>query len=248
VAGEYFVREQIIQSMIGKNVHVVVDRPIGYCHGDIIYPVNYGYIPGIVAGDGEEQDAYILGVNEPITEFDGQVIGAICRKNDCEDKLVVAPLGVVFHQGEIAEAVHFQEQYFDIRILSCFEKSCGVLPYRVVNGQREILLVFESFSKCWSLPKGHMEAGETDTETALRELHEETGLTAKLDTSRWTSIEYPISKIARKEVTFYLGEVDGEPRVRVGEIDSYKWVTVEQLKDYLFPNTFEACRKLLINQ
>ena len=234
--------------MLGTIVTVTVDRPMGSRHPrypDLYYPINYGYIPGIIAGDGEDQDAYILGVDEPITEFDGLVIGAICRKNDCEDKLVVAPEGMVFHQGQIAEAVHFLEQFFDIRILSCFERSCGVLPYREVNGIREFLLVFESFSKCWSLPKGRMEAGETEEQTALRELLEETGLTARLDTSRSASIEYPISSFARKEVRFYLGEVQGQPKVRPGEIETYKWVTAQELKDYLFPDTVEACKTLL---
>ena len=238
-------RRSRMQALLGTTVHVAIDRPIGYLHGDILYPVNYGYIPDLMGGDGEEQDAYILGVSEPIAEFDGQVIAAICRKNDCEDKLVVAPIGSVYHQGEIAEAVHFQEQYFDTCIISCFEKSCGVLPYRMVNGQQEFLLVFETYSKCWSLPKGHIEAGETDVQTALRELYEETGLTANLDTSRCASIEYPISSFARKQVAFFLGEVAGEPKVREGEIDKFKWVTAEELKDYLFPDTYEACKALL---
>ena len=238
-------REKFIQELMGKLVHVVVDRPIGYRHGNIVYLINYGYIPGIIAGDGEEQDAYILGINEPLAKFDGQVVAAICRKNDCEDKLVVAPVGSVYHQGQIAEAVHFQEQYFDTRIISCFEKSCGVLPYRMLNGQLEFLLVFETYSKCWSLPKGHIEAGETDVQTALRELYEETGLTANLDTSRCASIEYSISNFARKQVAFYLGEVTGVPKVREGEIDKFKWVTAEELQDYLFPDTYEACKTLL---
>ena len=238
-------RWQKVKDLIGKIVHVVVDRPIDYLHGDIIYPINYGYIPGIIAGDGEEQDAYILGVSEPITEFDGQVVAAICRRNDCEDKLVVAPVGSVYHHGQIAEAVQFQEQYFCSRIISCFEKSCGVLPYRIVDGHQEFLLVFETYSKCWSLPKGHIEMGETDIQAALRELYEETGMTATLDTTKTAAIEYPISDFARKQVVFFLGEVAGETKVREGEIDKFKWVTTVELKDYLFPDTFEACKALL---
>lgn len=238
-------REKIIQAYMGKLVHVVVDRPVGYLHGDLVYPVNYGYIPGVIAGDGEEQDAYILGVSEPVEAFEGRVIGVIRRKNDSEDKLVVAPEGQVYHQARIAEAVHFQERFFDTRIQCCFEKSCGVLPYRIRNGKQEFLLVFESFSKCWSLPKGHMEAGETEEMTALRELEEETGLTAKLDTDRSAAIEYPISKVARKQVVFYLGQVSGEPRARPGEIETFKWVTAGELRDYLFPDTAEACYTLL---
>lgn len=238
-------REKIIQQLLGKTVHVEVDRPIGYVHGDTVYPVNYGYIPGVIAGDGEEQDAYILGISEPVSAFDGRVVGAIRRKNDCEDKLVVAPEGTLFHQGQIAGAVHFQEQYFDSYIVSLFRKSCGVLPWRMQDGQREYLIVFEQFSQCWSLPKGHMEAGETEAETALRELFEETGLTARLDAGKTATIEYPISPIARKQVVFFPGQVSGTPRTRAGEIDGFKWVRAGELQDYLFPDTVEACAKLI---
>lgn len=238
-------RTQFLNDLLGKSVHVVIDRPIGHRHKGMVYPVNYGYIPGLMGGDGEEQDAYILGIDTPLSEFDGQVVGAIRRKNDVEDKLIVAPEGMVFQQGQIAEAVHFQEQYFDIYILSQFRKSCGVLPYRAVNGIREYLIVFEEFSQCWSLPKGHMEAGETEIETAQRELFEETGLTGNLDTAATAVIEYPISPIARKQVVFFLGEVNGTPKVRPGEIERYKWVKAEELKNYLFPDTVAALQKLL---
>lgn len=238
-------RKKRISDFMGKTVHVVVDRPIGYRHGDITYSVNYGYIPGVLAADGEEQDAYILGVEEPISEFDGQIIGAICRKNDCEDKLIVAPMGSCYHQGQIAEAVNFVEQYFQTRIISVFEQSCGVVPYRIVDGQKEILLVFETYSQCWSLPKGHMEAGETEEQTALRELYEETGLGANLDVSSCASIEYPISPFARKKVVFYPGEVHGTIKIRPGEIERYRWVEEWELEELLFPDTAAICRKLL---
>lgn len=238
-------REAIIRELLGKAVHVEIDRPVGYLHGDILYPVNYGYIPGLLAGDGEEQDVYILGVSEPLKRFDGYIIGAVRRKDDVEDKLVAAPKGTVFHQGQIAEMVAFQEQCFDSHILSLFHKSCGVLPYRIVDGQKEFLLVFEEFSQCWSIPKGHMEAGETEVETALRELFEETGLTAQLDTSKSAVIEYPISPVGRKQVVFYLGQVSGTPRTREGEIVGFKWVGETELKDYLFPDTVAACKTLI---
>ena len=239
-------RSHFLHTMLGKSVHVEVDRPVGYRHGDLIYPVNYGYIPGLIAGDGEEQDVYILGVDKPLSSFDGQIVGAIRRRNDREDKLIAAPAGMVFHQGEIAQAVHFQEQYFDYTIDSLFRKSCGVLPWRQTGDQREYLIVFEQFSQCWSLPKGHMEAGETETDTALRELFEETGLTAQLDTSLCAAIEYPVGGICRKQVVFFPGKVAGEPNVRPGEIETHRWITAEQLQDYLFADTVEACKNLIL--
>ncbi|MDE6294046.1 MAG: hypothetical protein K2L88_05440, partial [Clostridiales bacterium] len=84
-------------SVLGKTVHVVVDRLLGSTHpeySDIIYQVNYGFIPENIGGDGEAQDAYILGVDTPITEFDGVVTAIIHRLNDKEDKLVVVPDGM----------------------------------------------------------------------------------------------------------------------------------------------------------
>lgn len=238
-------RKQQIYDQLGKPVHVEIDRPMGHMHKGMVYPVNYGYLPGTLAGDGDAQDAYVLGVDVPISSFDGWVIGAVCRKNDVEDKLVVAPAGMAFHQGQIAEAVHFQEQYFDTSIISLLHKSCGVLPWREENGQREYLIVFEQFSQCWSLPKGHMEAGETEAQTAARELLEETGLTAQLDTARRAVIEYPIRPAERKQVVFFPGKVTGTPKARPGEIEGFKWVTAEELEKYLFPDTVAACGKLI---
>ena len=106
--------------MLGQTVTVLIDRPLGTYHPkhkDMYYPVNYGYIPGIIAGDGEEQDAYVLGVEEPLQEFTGVVIAIIHRYDDVEEKWVVAPEGVKFSKEEIAEQVKFQEQYFRSEII-----------------------------------------------------------------------------------------------------------------------------------
>lgn len=107
-------------SWIGKTVTVTVDRPLGSCHPnhpDIVYPVNYGYVAGIPAPDGEEQDAYLLGVERPVERFPGTVIAVIHRKDDVEDKWVVAPAGTAFSREEIWEQVQFQERFFDSEIL-----------------------------------------------------------------------------------------------------------------------------------
>ncbi|MBQ9914237.1 MAG: inorganic pyrophosphatase [Clostridia bacterium] len=106
--------------MIGNTVRVIVDRPLGSYHPkhkDMYYPVNYGLIEGIIAPDGEEQDAYILDVNEPVKEFVGKIIAIIHRCDDVEEKWVVAPENISFTKEEILEKVFFQEQYFKTEII-----------------------------------------------------------------------------------------------------------------------------------
>ena len=238
------VRAKALQKFFGNTVHVQVDRPVGYVHKGLVYPVNYGYIPGMPAGDGEDQDVYILGVSEPLTAFDGVVIGAVNRRNDVEDKLVVAPAGKRLHQGQIADAVRFQERFFDSVILAAFQKSCGVIPWRLRNGEKEYLVLLQK-NGSWSFPKGHMEAGETEEMTALRELFEETGLRAMLDTTTPVSMEYEIPPNIRKQVVLFLGQTEGQMALQQSEITGAKWVRAERLREYLHPDTWSACRHLL---
>lgn len=118
-------REELVQSLLGKTVTVKIDRPIGFVHHTkgvtLHYTVNYGFLPGVMGGDGEEQDVYVLGVEEPLRCFTGQIIGVIRRSDDNEDKLVAAPEGMRLHREEIAEAVYFVEKYFDSNIESIYD-------------------------------------------------------------------------------------------------------------------------------
>ena len=105
--------------MIGHKVKVIIDRPLGTYHpkhNDIFYTLNYGYIEGVISPDGEEQDAYVLGIDKPLKEFTGVVIAVIHRLNDVEDKWIVAPEGIEFTKEEIMKEVEFQEKYFKTEI------------------------------------------------------------------------------------------------------------------------------------
>ncbi len=99
---------------IGQKVRVKIDRPKGSKHPKhgFEYPVNYGYIPFTTSGDGEELDAYVLGVDEPLEEFEGKCIAVIHRTNDDDDKLIVIPEGADWSDEEIEKAIMFQEKWF----------------------------------------------------------------------------------------------------------------------------------------
>lgn len=115
----FFLNYKGIYNMIGKTVTVTIDRPRGAYHPkypNLYYPINYGYIKNTMSPDGEEMDAYVLGIDQPLREFTGHVIAIIRRLNDVEDKLVVAPEGLVFSKAQIIELTAFQEQYFDIEV------------------------------------------------------------------------------------------------------------------------------------
>ena len=106
--------------MLGKTVKVIIDRPLGTYHPkhkDLYYPINYGYIEGVIAPDGEEQDAYVLGVDVPVREFTGKIIAIIKRFDDVEEKWVVAPEDMTFTKEEIMKQVEFQEKYFKTEII-----------------------------------------------------------------------------------------------------------------------------------
>lgn len=112
---EYAARKALVRSYLGKTVRIVMDRPLGAehpKHKGLIYPINYGYIEGVFGGDGEELDVYLLGVDEPVKEYEAKIIAIVHRLNDVEDKLVAAPDGMSFSAEQIDEAVHFQEQYY----------------------------------------------------------------------------------------------------------------------------------------
>ena len=110
----------MFDSIIGSTVTVTVDRALGTYHpkhNDIFYTVNYGYIDGVTAADGEYQDAYILGIDKPLKSFTGKVIAVIIRENDIENKWVVVPPEYSFDKAEIIKAVYFQEKYFDFDVI-----------------------------------------------------------------------------------------------------------------------------------
>ena len=99
---------------IGKELYIKIDRPFGTKHPkhDFIYHINYGYIPNTISGDGEKLDCYVLGVFEPLLEFEGKCIAIIHRTNDNDDKLIIVPKEKEYSDEAIEALVEFQERYF----------------------------------------------------------------------------------------------------------------------------------------
>jgi len=104
---------------LNKTVKIKIDRPLNSKHdkSDMIYQVNYGFVPNTIAPDKEELDAYILGIDKPLEEFTGKCIAIIHRTNDDDDKLIVVPEDFEISDEEIKKQTHFQEKWFESVIL-----------------------------------------------------------------------------------------------------------------------------------
>jgi inorganic pyrophosphatase len=107
------------KNFLGKVVQVTIDRPLNSKHHKFgwEYKLNYGFIPDTMSPDGEELDAYVMGVDKPLATFTGKCIAVVHRTNDDDDKLIVVPEGVEFTDEQIVSATNFQEQYFKSIIL-----------------------------------------------------------------------------------------------------------------------------------
>lgn len=99
---------------LGQIVNLTIDRPLGSTHPDydeLLYELNYGYVPGTLAPDGEEVDAYVLGVDRPVSEFTGRCVAVIRRADEEDDKLVLVPDGTPPPTDEeVRAATRFAEQ------------------------------------------------------------------------------------------------------------------------------------------
>lgn len=110
---------KLAKEFLGKKVNVVMDRPRGSKHPKhgFNYDENYGYVEGVFAPDGEELDAYYLGVDDSIESAEGVCIAIVHRLKDDDDKLVIVPEGVALTDKEIEDKIKFQEQWFEHEIV-----------------------------------------------------------------------------------------------------------------------------------
>ncbi len=129
------LRKAMVWSYLGKQIDGEIDRPIGYLHvkgsKQLRYPINYGYIPGVLGGDGEELDVYFLGEKQPLQAFCGKVIAIVHRADDVEDKLVACPMDRDYDAREICCEIYFQEKFYDTTV-----ETIGGQKLHISNGER----------------------------------------------------------------------------------------------------------------
>ena len=124
------------------------------------------------------------------------------------------------------------------------EKSCGAIVYRRSHGNIEILLIRHINSGHWSFPKGHVEPGETEVETAIREIREETSIDVIIDPTFRETVSYSPKRDTQKVVVYFIGKAKNFDYVpQEEEISEVRWVDIGHASHML---TYENDKNIVI--
>ncbi len=213
--------------MLGKYVRIKVTHPIHSYSNEqgFTYELNYGEVEGAKQYNAPVKGAFIMGINHPVRSFDGRVIGIVHYKDCAEIDWIVAPKSTRFINIDIIKAIDFAVRNREHTLDCLYERSCGAVVYRDIGGMIRFLLIKNRRSAHWGFPKGHVELGETDSQTAYREVLEETGIHINIHPDFITKSQYAIQGKVEKNVTIYLASTeDTQTIIQKEEIEDYIWL------------------------
>ena len=226
--------------MLGKYVRVRVERPMGWhdVETGTVYRLNYGSVESGLDPRSPVKGAYIMGVTHPVRNFEGRVIAVIKLPDRQGIYIVVSPKSKKYIVNDIKRAVSFMYKDGEYTIDCLYERSCGAVVFRFINGERRFLLIKNKRSCHWGFPKGHVENDETDEETAKREVLEETGIHIKIFPGFKHKSEYTIRGRIEKSVLIFLATTDDTQTViQPEEIEDYIWLGYDNAISTLnYPN------------
>lgn len=216
--------------MLGKYVRVKVVMPYGSKDSSgYTYPLNYGKVYS-----QENQEAFIMGIHHPVSNFDGRVIAIMSSKKEQKSIWIVAPKSTRFIINDIKEYIDLERDFPSYHIDCLYESSCGAVVFRDIKGEVRYLLIKNKRSAHWGFPKGHIEMGETKEQTALREVLEETGLHIRIIDGFESLSKYRIRDKIEKTVSIFVATTnDTVTRIQQEEIEDYIWLTYDRAMSLL---------------
>lgn len=184
---------------------------------------------GTAYSSGKENKVFIIGINEPCTSFRGQVIAvAKDRLEEQEDVWIMAPERTIVYEPRLISLLDKYLPADRYKYVCYYEKSCGAVMYTNVNGVRKFILI-TNISGHIGFPKGHIELGEDEKQTALREVYEETGVKTQIVDGFRESYNYLINGFIKKKAVYYLAPFNVEDiKMNIMEISEYRLVTFEE--------------------
>lgn len=192
------------------------------------YKLNYGVVDSASQQKNVTRCAYIMGIHHPVRNFDGRVIAIVRRFGGRGVVWVVAPKSTRFIVNDVKKAISFAEGTEGYSVECFYETSCGAIVFRKENNAKHFLLIRNRRSTHWGFPKGHVEPGETNEETAVREVMEETGIPIEILPSFAKRSEYTIQGKIEKSVVIFLAQTNQTHyTMQEEEIEECGWFSYE---------------------
>lgn len=243
--------------MLGKLIRVSIDKQVGTPYGNsgAVYTLNHGQPISKVNPSTPISGVLVMGIGNPVNRFDGRVVAILRFLDNGDVKLIASPKSKRFIDCDIKPYISFMTENRPYSLECLYERSCGAVIYREINGQIRFLLIKNRRSSNWGFPKGHMEDGETKEDTAKREVLEETGIHINIIPGYSSKSEYSIQGRIEKSVTIFIGQTsDTQTKIQKEEIEDYIWLTfsdayeslkfendrsiLKSAKDYLVENSY----------
>lgn len=224
--------------MLGRHVEITMDNaPQG--SGGSANVLRRGRIDSVQA---KGRAVLAIGFPRRQSRTQGTVI-AIVDKGDHET-YIVAPEGSIYYAPQLSAALTREDGKKSHRLVCLYEKSCGAVVYRQEGRDLRFLLVKNKNGRHWGFPKGHVEQGETEEETAIREVREETGLQIEIcDGFRETSLYRPFGRIKKQVVFFIARSKESRITLQRTEIDHFQWATFyEAMKLFRYENDIRVLK------
>ncbi len=208
--------------MLGKKLDVKVVAAIPYA----------GLYSGYYMVGNRRRNIYLISKDKPRDYVHCTVIAMVQARNSTQTKLIAAPEGQIYYEPLIKKRLRRLRNFRVGRISCLYEKSCGAIVFYRAPDEVKVLLVKNKNGRYWSFPKGHVELGENERQTAMREIKEETDLDVKIHPGfRETSDYCPFGKV-RKRVVFFLAEAYSDKvHIQESEIDYFIWVSFQQARE-----------------
>lgn len=208
--------------MLGKKLDVKIVAAIPYA----------GLYSGYYMVGNRRRNIYLISKDKPRDYVHCTVIAMVQARNSTQTKLIAAPEGQIYYEPLIKKRLRRLRNFRVGRISCLYEKSCGAIVFYRAPDEVKVLLVKNKNGRYWSFPKGHVELGENERQTAMREIKEETDLDVKIHPGfRETSDYCPFGKV-RKRVVFFLAEAYSDKvHIQESEIDYFIWVSFQQARE-----------------
>ncbi len=218
--------------ILGSSCTVSVKRSYRtFLEGRFAGYLNFGYT---TLAKGGVKEIILIGENYPVNKFQAQIIAIAKDKSGVKDDVLIAAReNSIFCEPVIRKLIDRFVPEDSAEYICYYEKSCGAVMFSGKGSERKYILI-TNISGHVGFPKGHVEYGETEKQTALREVYEETGVHTEIIDGFREFYNYRINNFIHKKAVYFLASFDpGDVTMSIMEISEYHLLSYEEAMEKL---------------